>query len=201
MRRIGLRGFALAFLVLAVGLSSSAVSLAADTVTITSPSAGGSFQAPYTGPLSVDIGAGSQAGTYTFDVTGPGGYAWQTTWNYDGSQSSSSWGFTAATQAGTYTATATAPDATVDASITFTVTNPPPPPTIAVQSASVSPSAFYPLERDGYRDATVFRFQTNLAATDMVTIRNHLGQRVRRVQLGTLSGGSGHGFLWKGKKD
>ncbi len=200
MRHSGLRGAALVLVVLTVGLSSSAVSLAADAVTITSPAAGGSFQAPYSGPFSVDIGAGSQTGTYTFDVTGPGGYAWQTTWNYDGSQSSNSWPITAATQAGTYTASVTAPDSTLDASITFSVTAPPPP-TIAVQSASVSPSAFYPLERDGYRDATVFRFQTNLAAADMVTIRNRHGQRVRRVRLGTLGGAAGHGFLWKGKKD
>jgi flagellar hook assembly protein FlgD len=203
MRRWSLRGVLLALLGVLATLVWSGVSVAADVVTIASPSDGAQYEAPFAGPMSVDIASGSQTGTYTLSVTGPAGYAWQTTWDYDGSQSSNSWPITTATTAGRYTATVTAPDSTIDATTSFTVAPPlpPPPPRLAVSGAAVSTTPFYPLERDGYRDTTVFRFTTNLSAWDRVTIRNHLGQTVRYVNFGTLSGGVRHSFLWRGRKD
>ena len=149
MRSSGNRaGIVVALLALALAVVGVGPAGAAAPVAITSPADGASHAPGYTGPVSVDF-TGGDIGTYTIAVTGPHGYGWQTTWDFDGSQLTNSWSFPGAVLAGNYGVTITAPDATTAATATFGI-NP------AVLASSAAPTPFYPLEEDGFRDALRF---------------------------------------------
>lgn len=165
---------------------------AAAPVTITRPAEGVGHAPGYTGPLSVDF-TGGDLGVYTISIAGPHGYAWNTTWNDDGSQTTASWSFPAARLAGTYGITVTAPDDTTVASSTFVI-NP------AVLASSAAPTPFYPLEPDGYRDAVRFTFRTNATAADTVRVVNSRGRTIRIARVGSLSGTASHSWVWHGRK-
>jgi flagellar hook assembly protein FlgD len=69
---------------------------------------------------------------------------------------------------------------------------------VHVTRRSIGPTPFYPIERDGDRDTTTFRFRTNLGAVDTVQVVNRHGVRVRTVRLGKLRGQSNHAWTWDG---
>jgi hypothetical protein len=70
---------------------------------------------------------------------------------------------------------------------------------VHVTRRSVGPTPFYPLEQDGYRDATTFRFRTSLGAVDTIQIINRRGVLVRQVRLGKLTGHRTHAWTWTGR--
>ena len=194
MRSSGHRaGIVVALLALALAVVGAGPAGAAAAVTITSPADGVSHAPGYTGPVTVDF-TGGDMGTYTIAVTGPHGYTWQTTWDFNGSQFTNSWSFPGALLAGAYLVTITAPDATTAATATFGV-NP------AVLASSAAPTPFYPLEQDGFKDALRFSFRTNVAAADTVRVVNSLGRTVRIARVGALSGTASHSWAWGGRKD
>jgi FlgD Ig-like domain len=84
-------------------------------------------------------------------------------------------------------------------SATFRALSPPPAPELRFLGATISARSFFPLHRDGYRDAVVVTFMTNLKARVTLTIRNRSGRVVRRVQLGTLRGRQRHTWKWTGR--
>ena len=135
----------------------------------------------------------TEFGAYTISVVGPGAYSWQTTWNYDGSQLANSWMFTPASARGDYTATVTAPDASVASSLSFHVDQ------VSVTGSSLSPSVFFPLERDGHRDFAHFYFRTDARASDTVRVANRHGRVVRRASLGSMRGDRTHLWKWDGR--
>jgi flagellar hook assembly protein FlgD len=64
---------------------------------------------------------------------------------------------------------------------------------------AVSPSPFYPIERDGYRDHTTVSYATNVRASDTIRVRAPNGRIIRIVRLGTLKGhGHNHTWQWNG---
>jgi hypothetical protein len=69
-------------------------------------------------------------------------------------------------------------------------------PRLVIRSRSASPRAFYPLVRDGYRDATTFRFSLNQQANVTVRVRNAAGKVVRTASLGRVSSGT---WRWNGR--
>jgi FlgD Ig-like domain len=102
-------------------------------------------------------------------------------------------------------------DATTLAQVSFTVVCPPGyvqtpegwaddpcKPQLYPVSASASPLKFYPLVRDGYRDATQFAFEFNRAASVRVYVRNSSGRVIRRVSLGDVASGS---WGWNGRNN
>jgi flagellar hook assembly protein FlgD len=182
-----------ALLALAIVVLGTGPAGAAAPVTITSPADGVAHAPGYTGPVSVDF-SGGDMGTYAIAVTGPHGYGWNTTWNFDGSQTTSSWAFPQTRLAGTYTVTVTAPDETVAATATFLI-NP------AVMASSAAPTPFYPLEQDGFRDALRFTFRTNATAADTVRVVNSRGRAIRIAKVGALSGTASHSWAWHGRKN
>ena len=186
-------GIVVALLALAIAVFGAGSAGAAAPVAITSPADGGNHAPGYTGPVSVDF-TGGDTGTYTISVAGPHGYAWDTSWNFDGSQTTSSWSFPAARLAGTYMVTVTAPDDTTAATAMFEITP-------AVLASSAAPTPFYPLERDGFRDAVRFTFRTNATAADTVRVVNSRGRAIRIAGLGSLSGTASHSWIWHGRKD
>lgn len=186
-------GIIVALLALAVVVLGTGSAGASQPVAITSPAEGISHAPGYAGPLGIDF-TGGDTGTYTISVTGPHGYAWTTTWNFDGSQATNSWVFPGARLAGTYAVTVTAPDDTVAATATFLI-NP------AVLASSAAPTPFYPLEQDGFRDALRFSFRTNIAAADTVRIVNSRGRAIRIAEVGALSGTASHSWVWHGRKN
>lgn len=60
------------------------------------------------------------------------------------------------------------------------------------------PRAFYPLVRDGYRDAAVLHFQLSRTARAVIQVRRH-GRLVARAQLGWLRGGEIVTWRWRGR--
>jgi flagellar hook assembly protein FlgD len=180
--------FALALVVLGTGAAGAAAPVA-----ITSPADGVSHPPGFAGPVSVDL-TGGDTGTYTVSVTGPHGYEWHTTWDFDGSQTTNSWPFPQARLAGRYVVTVTAPDDTTAATATFGI-NP------AVLTSSAAPTPFYPLEHDAFRDALRFTFRTNIAAVDTVRVVNSRGRAIRIAKLGALNGTSSHSWAWHGRKN
>jgi flagellar hook assembly protein FlgD len=194
MRSSGYRaGIVVALLALAVTMVGAGPAGAAAPVTITSPADGVSHPPGYTGPVSVDF-AGGDTGTYAISITGPHGYAWRTTWDFDGSQTTNSWSFPRALLAGTYVIRVAAPDDTTASTATFGI-NP------TVLASSAAPTPFYPLEQDGFRDALRFTFRTNVAAADTVRVVNGLGRTIRIARVGALSGTVSHSWAWGGRKD
>jgi flagellar hook assembly protein FlgD len=186
-------GIAVALLAVAIAVVPPRPAGAAVPVTITSPADGAAHAPGYTGPVTVDF-TGGDTGTYRISVTGPHGYAWNATWNFDGSQTTSSWSFPAARLAGTYLVTVTAPDETVAATATFGIDP-------AVMASSAAPTPFYPLDRDGFRDAVRFTFRTNTAAADTVRVVNSRGRTIRIAEVGALSGTASHSWWWHGRKN
>jgi flagellar hook assembly protein FlgD len=186
-------GIVVALLALAIVVLGTASAGASVPVTITSPADGVSHAPGYAGPVNIDF-TGGDTGTYTIAVTGPHGYAWNTTWNFDGSQTTNSWSFPQTRLAGIYNVTVTAPDDTTAATATFLI-NP------AVLASSAAPTPFYPLEQDGFRDALRFTFRTNIAAADTVRVVNSRGRGIRIAKVGALSGTASHSWSWHGRKD
>jgi flagellar hook assembly protein FlgD len=166
---------------------------AAAPVVITSPADGSSHAAHYTGPLTVDF-TGGDLGAYELAVTGPAGYEWDGSWNFDGSQTTASWPLPSAVHAGSYTATVTAPDLTTAATSSFSIDP-------AVLGSSASPTPFFPFERDGYRDGVHFYFLTNFAGDATVRVVNALGRAIRIKDLGRVAASSLHSWTWNGLKD
>jgi hypothetical protein len=93
-------GIVAALLALAMVVLGTGSAGASQPVAITSPADGVSHAPGFSGPIEVDFTSGDP-GTYTIGVTGPHGYAWSTTWNFDGSQTTNSWPFPQARLAGT----------------------------------------------------------------------------------------------------
>ncbi|MGH3427299.1 MAG: hypothetical protein ACRD3Q_16595 [Terriglobales bacterium] len=68
-----------------------------------------------------------------------------------------------------------------------------------VGRVSVAPSPFFPIEHDGYRDSTSFRFSTNVRAADTIRVRAPGGRIIRVALLGALKGhGHIHAWSWNG---
>jgi hypothetical protein len=58
--------------------------------------------------------------------------------------------------------------------------------------SSVAPADFYPLKRDGYRDATSFGFSTSRRSNDRLEVKNGSGRVIRHINLGYKQGGGHH---------
>lgn len=80
---------------------------------------------------------------------------------------------------------------------TFTVA-PPPPPVLTIGNVTLSPTTFYPLVRDAYRDTTRIRYRLNRSARVTARVVNSNGTVIRRVDLGTRNGSQS--WAWNGKK-
>ena len=68
---------------------------------------------------------------------------------------------------------------------------------LVLDAAYVSPATFYPRVRDGYRDKTTMHYHLNRAASVTARVLNSAGTTVRRVSVGTASGGY-HTWAWSG---
>lgn len=71
---------------------------------------------------------------------------------------------------------------------------------LAVTKVSATPSTFYPLVQDGYRDSTTLTWRTSAASTNVVKVRNRSGVVVRSLELGRQAGGW-HSWRWGGRND
>jgi flagellar hook assembly protein FlgD len=69
-----------------------------------------------------------------------------------------------------------------------------------VTKSSVSPINFYPIKRDGYRDATIFSFTTSRRSNDRLEIKNSSGNVIRHISLG-YKGAGRHHASWRGTND
>lgn len=193
---------ALALAVVLLGLS---VPVANATGTgqpvITSPADGSTVPSGWTGPVTVDF-SDAVAADYDFEIDCDSGYSQETTWTYDGSQDVMSW--TVPEMTGSDSCQLVVEDMETwgsegFAQSTFNVASPPPPP-LVLDRVSQSPATFYPLVRDGYRDATRTHFHINVRADVTISVMNNSGATVRRAQLGTLRSG-GHAWTWNGRKN
>ncbi len=79
---------------------------------------------------------------------------------------------------------------------TVTVSLRPIPP--RVSHVRVSPSPFYPIEQDGYRDSTTLSFSANTDTSDTVRVRTNSGRTINIAQLGVLGHGQTHTWQWNG---
>jgi len=66
--------------------------------------------------------------------------------------------------------------------------------------SSVAPQDFYPIKRDGYRDATTFSFTTNRRSDDRLEVKNSSGNVIRHISLGHKGAGHHHAS-WRGTND
>jgi flagellar hook assembly protein FlgD len=66
--------------------------------------------------------------------------------------------------------------------------------------SSVAPVDFYPIKRDGYRDATIFSFTTDRRSNDRLEVKNSSGRVIRHVSLG-YKGAGRHHASWRGTND
>jgi flagellar hook assembly protein FlgD len=66
--------------------------------------------------------------------------------------------------------------------------------------SSVSPINFYPIKRDGFRDATIFSFTTNRRSNDLLEVKNSSGRVIRHHSLGFKRAGRHH-VSWRGTND
>jgi hypothetical protein len=76
---------------------------------------------------------------------------------------------------------------------------PPPPPPLSVSITSLSPSPFYPLVRDGHKDATTLKWTQSDQARVSIKV-HHRGMTVRRDALGMMHAGR-HTWKWNGRKN
>ena len=166
---------------------------AVDAGVVTSPENGSAHRVGYTGPVSVDLVGVSVTGDYTISVTGPDAYTWQTTWNFDGSQTTNTWSFDPALVRGAYTVDVVAPDASHAGGASFRIDD------VNVTASRVSAETFFPLERDGHRDFAHFLFRTDARAIDTVRVTNHRGRVIRRISLGSLRGFRAREWKWDGR--
>jgi hypothetical protein len=79
--------------------------------------------------------------------------------------------------------------------LTATVAQPLPPP-VQVVSTSLTPGAFYPLVRDGYRDTATYHFTLNEPANGTVQVRNHIGRVVKSFK---FNGQQSMTVKWNGR--
>jgi hypothetical protein len=79
----------------------------------------------------------------------------------------------------------------------FTVAAPPPPP-LVLDKPSIAPATFYPQVHDGYRDSTTVKFRLNRTAAVTATVKNSVGDVVRRAALGSRSAGQ-RTWTWNGR--
>jgi flagellar hook assembly protein FlgD len=70
---------------------------------------------------------------------------------------------------------------------------------VHITRRSVGPTPFFPIERDGFRDTTRFRFRTNLRAADLVQVVTHSHRLVRNERIGLLRGHTTHTWVWNGR--
>ena len=66
--------------------------------------------------------------------------------------------------------------------------------------SSVAPLNFYPIKRDGFRDATIFSFTTNRRSNDRLEVKNSSGRVIRHLSLGSKRAGRHHAS-WRGTND
>jgi flagellar hook assembly protein FlgD len=66
--------------------------------------------------------------------------------------------------------------------------------------SSVAPVNFYPIKRDGYRDATIFSYTTNRRSNDQLEVKNSSGRIIRHHSLGYKRAGR-HRVSWRGTND
>lgn len=66
--------------------------------------------------------------------------------------------------------------------------------------SSVAPVNFYPIKRDGFRDATTFSFTTNRRSNDRLEVKNSGGNVIRHISLGSKGAGRHHA-KWGGTND
>jgi flagellar hook assembly protein FlgD len=290
MRQVRLSALLVVALIVCV-LVGGGVAGGATVVVITAPADGSTQMIGYDGPVSVDL-SGGDLGSYVVTVTGPGGYLWQASVDYDGSQPLQSWTITPLSASGSYTVSVQAPDSTVAASSSFTVpadgatvispasgaifhapysgpvrvhwnsvSNPagsysvrayrdgalwatlcsftgsvvtgqttscahafPPGSSYEIRiindstsvtfsqgttfgvgerpltvASAVKPAAFYPLERDGYRDTVRFSARPNMTSRVSVVVRNRLGRVMRRARLGRVVHRHRVSWRWDGR--
>jgi flagellar hook assembly protein FlgD len=71
----------------------------------------------------------------------------------------------------------------------------------SIGDVSVSPSPFYPIEQDGYRDTTTITFVTTTNSRDTIRVRGPGGRIIRTVSLGTLTAHARHTGAWDGRNN
>lgn len=71
---------------------------------------------------------------------------------------------------------------------------------VHITRRSVGPSPFFPLEHDGFRDTTTFRFRTSLRAFDLIQVVTSTTHRlVRNERIGMRRGKRTHAWVWNGR--
>lgn len=205
-----LRGLLLACLSAALILTSSpAQAIGNGDPILSNPAPGSTVKSGFSGPLSFNL-SNAPTGEYDIDLyCGPNyEYEWYKTFVYDGSNDYRSWTIPAIKGPKTCTVNIYGYDlidqsgymTEVNVYRTFKVSEPP----LAkmdVYDASVSPSTFYPLVRDGHRDTTTMRYYLNQkASVTAIVTKNSTGNRVRRIELGTQFKGR-HSWSWNGRNN
>jgi len=182
---------------LSVAAPSPALAVGSGDPVISSPTNGSTVPSGYTGPFTVDF-TNAPADSYLVEVgCMDSGYYWSSQFNYDGSQNVKSWTLPAmhGPLSDCYADVSSA-DRYVEND--FKVASPPPP-ALAITRVSQSPSRFFPLVHDRYRDATKTRFHTNVRSTVKVYVTGNHGKVVRSdertYRLGT------HVWTWNGAKN
>jgi FlgD Ig-like domain len=166
--------------------------LGTDDATITSPNQGQTFQAPFSGNVSVNWSSISDPDD-NYRVEIDNGFTHKQC-QYDGAdlEDTTTHCSLSSARAGHYDAwvfNGTGED--LD-HVSFNVD-----PRLTLTDVRVGPSTFYPLVRDGFRDTTTVRFRTNKDSRNRVHIMK--GSRtLKRVELGNQSRGS-HQWTWNGK--
>lgn len=160
---------------------------------LTSPAPGTTVSTGFTGPIVIDYSAAS-TGYYDVTVTGPG-YS-ESTEDYVGGPTTSSDMFPNMTAAGRYCVAVQGEESGITSDLgCFTAQ----PPRVSVASVSVSPTNFYPIVRDGYRDSTRLWFNVNTRAAVTLRAFNSKGSVVRTIGEGTMGRGR-HVVTWNGRR-
>jgi hypothetical protein len=174
-------------------MPSTAQAVGTGAPVVTAPANGSTVASGYAGPIKVDF-SNAPADTYDGTLQCGASYYETQTFVYDGSLDAQMWAVPAI--AGPQTCSLSIDNnAGSSTSSTFTVTAPP----LVVDHSSISPSTFYPLVRDGYRDSTTISYRLNRIANVSVRIRNSLGYTVRLVALGTQHSGQ-DSWAWNGRQ-
>ena len=166
--------------------------LGIDDATITSPDQGQRFFGAYSGGVSVHWSSIADPSDSYAVVIRKNGSNYKTC-NYSGTnREGTTTHCSLDVGAGHYVARAVNSWGEVLDDVSFDVV-----PRLALTDVSVTPTTFYPLIRDDFRDSTTIRFRTNTSSHNRVKVKKS-GRTLKRVDLGSQPGGS-HRWSWNGK--
>lgn len=161
---------------------------------IVSPS--GTVPNKWAGPVTVDF-ASADYGSYDVELS-CNDYAYDEVTSFDyqpGSSTTWTWNPPAINGPARCSLDVSSYDTYGSATENFTVSPPP----VSVSNVSVSPTPFYPLVRDGYRDSTSMHFHLNTGANLSATVVSRAtGKVVRSLDVGWRRAGN-RSWSWNGR--